>query len=998
MEFDLQNLKQHAVVGTHFKLNSQGLYSFDNINKWENEAVEHFTQLQELSVFSNDVIKEAPKVQKNIESDTDEIQTKERPVTPIDDSIENVPESFDVFAKHIRRRILPRKFWTHLKKQNQINMAAVILNEASSKWNAFCELADDPFMSRKLNVELKRRICVRMVEICEQLFLFHANRIILLDKRGVYSHATNLTRTYSKLMEDIHKFMNLYSIRRNVLSDLKEDLIDLYKPGTVCRNKSIPRKIEPVVAVIPKLLSLEALRHSRRSSTKNKQKTERDIREIQKHMKPLNFKSHPLYKLIPKGRLVSTDAHKTKKTSSSTISSMSCVDESLSSQIVSQDLKLVHHLALNKCPSMENLFSLKLLDELNLKKIKDVDYYFNEETRRKRKRTVETKEVLHTCKSIDSSLHMVDWDSQLFKSQESSGYIGPAKNKTVDDLEYVMGRVGHTSLDSKHSKGEKSSEELPPLIEAITRLEKQNHKVKLMKEEGEKLDKRLIERTNYMRQSVVLPTCPQPPCIQVKMSTKNVDIAEKELIIRISDVAIPNNIELPKPKLVIQSPLYNIISGEISNEESKNLDKNLAINMELSEVLKEILDTTDDDYLLFDTDSIVVEAAVNVDLNEVLASHTLSMSPSKQIINEKLAIAVEQPVRMSMTKMPPHLHNKMVRDKNGMKDEGSWLNWWKKNISSDDYLKYLSTQETDYLNVIYHFYNNDDDNEPVQEEVQVQEKSQHEIENRKMLALRQKIIQKKTQQYKDMWNVNTVTLGGLGMVPDNLDELSEFSESDESVLISSEKYDEKTEVNSSKKVNNKTKKQSFNIQGRMDKVWKILQTPYKEIIQLTAIMTANPYNTNLEKEVENWELMSNLVYERESVLAELESFERYASDPSRLFRKGHIKTANRIEEERRRKEITKILGFKTKRCLRQISVMKNKFGYPCITYCGRNYLDKIKTDRTEMLYWLQQERRCEKLKLSKNEILENNEQANKILPPESNQTKKVTKLKKANLH
>ena len=64
---------------------------------------------------------------------------------------------------------------------------------------------------------------------------------------------------------------------------------------------------------------------------------------------------------------------------------------------------------------------------------------------------------------------MVDWDSQLFKNQESSGYIGPAKNKTVDDLEYVMGRVGHTSLDTKHSKGEKSSEELPPLIEAITR-------------------------------------------------------------------------------------------------------------------------------------------------------------------------------------------------------------------------------------------------------------------------------------------------------------------------------------------------------------------------------------------------------------------------------------------------------------------------------------------------------------------------------------------------
>lgn len=35
----------------------------------------------------------------------------------------------------------------------------------------------------------------------------------------------------------------------------------------------------------------------------------------------------------------------------------------------------------------------------------------------------------------------------------------------------------------------------------------------------------------------------------------------------------------------------------------------------------------------------------------------------------------------------------------------------------------------------------------------------------KMLALKQKIIRKKTQQYKDLWNVNTVTLGGLGMLP-----------------------------------------------------------------------------------------------------------------------------------------------------------------------------------------------------------------------------------------
>ena len=63
------------------------------------------------------------------------------------------------------------------------------------------------------------------------------------------------------------------------------------------------------------------------------------------------------------------------------------------------------------------------------------------------------------------SLTVVDWDSKLFKSKEKSSYIGPVKNKKVDDLEYVMTKLGH---NVKYSE-EKSSEELPPLIEAITR-------------------------------------------------------------------------------------------------------------------------------------------------------------------------------------------------------------------------------------------------------------------------------------------------------------------------------------------------------------------------------------------------------------------------------------------------------------------------------------------------------------------------------------------------
>ena len=70
-----------------------------------------------------------------------------------------------------------------------------------------------------------------MVEICEQLFLFHANRIILLDKRGVYSHAANLTRTYSKLIEDIHKllvfFFSQIELLVRSLKNKKENIVRL---------------------------------------------------------------------------------------------------------------------------------------------------------------------------------------------------------------------------------------------------------------------------------------------------------------------------------------------------------------------------------------------------------------------------------------------------------------------------------------------------------------------------------------------------------------------------------------------------------------------------------------------------------------------------------------------------------------------------------------------------------------------------------------------------
>lgn len=33
-----------------------------------------------------------------------------------------------------------------------------------------------------------------------------------------------------------------------------------------------------------------------------------------------------------------------------------------------------------------------------------------------------------------------------------------------------------------------------------------------------------------------------------------------------------------------------------------------------------------------------------------------------------------------------------------------WYNWWQNNLTSDDYFKYMSTQNSDYLGLLHHLY------------------------------------------------------------------------------------------------------------------------------------------------------------------------------------------------------------------------------------------------------------------------------------------------------
>lgn len=43
------------------------------------------------------------------------------------------------------------------------------------------------------------------------------------------------------------------------------------------------------------------------------------------------------------------------------------------------------------------------------------------------------------------------------------------------------------------------------------------------------------------------------------------------------------------------------------------------------------------------------------------------------------------------------------------KELKNWFEWWQNNFTSEDYLKYLSTQNSDYLGLLNHLYDNSKD-------------------------------------------------------------------------------------------------------------------------------------------------------------------------------------------------------------------------------------------------------------------------------------------------
>ncbi|KAI0237485.1 Coiled-coil domain-containing protein 87 [Lamellibrachia satsuma] len=319
-----------------------------------------------------------------------------------------------------------------------------------------------------------------------------------------------------------------------------------------------------------------------------------------------------------------------------------------------------------------------------------------------------------------------------------------------------------------------------------------------------------------------------------------------------------------------------------------------------------------------------------------------------------------------------------------------WQNWWKNIMNSDDYMKYASAQDSDYLGVVFHFYDSaDEDDHDTHTQApsrQISKQRMHD-ENKKRMS---EIWQTKTAFTPGEWNVQSVMLGGLGKDPE-LGELkvqhqppptkqdnktsskcidpkmkvvtkkakrlqAMYGDEGEMYQLHSGRRSTKQSLETTQTIK-ETASMQQSLQERLEKVWKSLHMPDSIKLDMAIKYSGDTYHTMLEQAVDEWERVTDLIQQRELLLTRLEKFERLASDPNRFFERGHRgSSVARLDEAKMRSGLYKKIESLDLEIAKVLDYVRKTFD-DVVTYQGRGYQEKMKWDRTEMLYWLQEERK-----------------------------------------
>lgn len=463
--------------------------------------------------------------------------------------------------------------------------------------------------------------------------------------------------------------------------------------------------------------------------------------------------------------------------------------------------------------------------------------------------------------------------------------------------------------------------DLFPLIEALTffnssRLQKLKKRLLKMKEEvREKKKGRAVEK-------------------QLRAQGDVVSVAfTPQTIMRTAAVRVPDWVFPETLKLRMCPPVYNDLTKEIDSASVLQMDQNLVEQkQEMSNVYEELFKNISTKYFNFEEDPTIEPSLKN------------SSCLPKRIVNDKL-------INQSLRRPNPYniSHRKRIeRNVNRKRPEDvttrayrAWFQWWRCQLSLDDYLDYISNQDSDYLPVLFHLYDSDDDDEEAERHKldQLQKAERRRKQQERIDSLRRC----KQEFVPGFWNINTIEMGGLGREPE-LDE-RKFEEDVEGEGPASGLLD------------------TEQLQLRLERVWNALHLPEGQRLDMAIKYSSYEHRDHLQEAIAAWEQATCLIQKRELLLSRLEDFEKEASDPNRFFQPGFPGSSMaRMEEATQREKLNSQISVVDEELSKIIGQITTRF-HDNISYKGRPYREKMRWDRTEMLYWLQQERRVQSLEM-----------------------------------
>ncbi|KAJ3296520.1 Coiled-coil domain-containing protein 87 [Borealophlyctis nickersoniae] len=145
-------------------------------------------------------------------------------------------------------------------------------------------------------------------------------------------------------------------------------------------------------------------------------------------------------------------------------------------------------------------------------------------------------------------------------------------------------------------------------------------------------------------------------------------------------------------------------------------------------------------------------------------------------------------------------------------------------------------------------------------------------------------------------------------------------------------------------------------QEELEALWVTLKMPLDQKLDMAIKYGSHKFAPKLQTAIRLWKAVSQHIIAREALLAEIETFERVASDPTRFFKKGPEGSSEaRLKEAREREDLMRRLHYVEARIQDVVSMIKREL-HESVTYEGAPYLEKMKWDYAEIIKRLQRQR------------------------------------------